>query len=460
MNTDSALTVHHVIGASRLIGRAFQIRTGVLRLRGILISTRAKRENFLLAKGHRFLAPCGGSLTSVRCAVERLSRLVRSGPRRIRELSRLRRLAKQGVGRLSHTVRLGRTRRRRQLARFLLANSKQQLVRRVHTLIRRVLTIRRRLLRRHDSTTARTTHMTSLVSLKKALLIVNVYLFTLKNVAHRIVTPVRQITGALTSSSSGLTKTIRSRRTDTRRRTITIRRAAAAVSRLGTSSRRSSRRTSISTVTTQRMVALTGANARIIRRALDSVRDVHRGISTVITRVTRLRSRTRRVTNVASIINGLTGRAGVLTLGTTMRTIQTNSRNQNFSIITDRVQGLTSRDGKSTSGVGSLLTDVRATITGAITATSSKQRAIRRKSGVIGSATTAFVRIASTVNRIMADDSRVSLGTERRITTVRRIISTVAALGRRTIHGTDNVDRTHTDTRSLGRTIRRLRTII
>lgn len=85
----------------------------------------------------------------------------------------------------------------------------------------------------------------------------------------------------------------------------------------------------------------THRNTGIVDRAIRIMRNVTTRLSQTTRNVATIGRRSRVVHDVIRAVQNVTRRAGLLTLGTTVRTTETNRRNQNFTIITSRMQGLT-----------------------------------------------------------------------------------------------------------------------
>lgn len=100
---------------------------------------------------------------------------------------------------------------------------------------------------------------------------------------------------------------------------------------------------------------ITRRNARIVRRTTDRVHRVTTGVRRSSALVTRLNRHSRRVAAVIGAVHTVTSRAGLLTLGTTVRTTQTNRRNHNFTIITSRIQLLTTQADNSATRVSDVV---------------------------------------------------------------------------------------------------------
>lgn len=153
--------------------------------------------------------------------------------------------------------------------------------------------------------------------------------------------------------------------------------------------------------------------------------------------VRRVTSDSGGVTSVVDIVSNVTFRAGVLTLGTTIRTTHTNRRNHNFTIITNRIHGLTDHDTRTTGRVGTL---VRSSISH-ISANSILIRDTKRAvGGVIGT----IAHIASVVNRVTSTSSR----RDHNVSRITLTISRVSHIARR---GTSLIRRSTTTTTTLRR---------
>lgn len=87
----------------------------------------------------------------------------------------------------------------------------------------------------------------------------------------------------------------------------------------------------------------TRGKSRIIRRAIRVVRSVSHSLGRTTIDVSTMDGRSSVVNDVIRAVHNVTSRAGLLTLGTTVRTTHTNRRKHKFTIITSRIHDLTTQ---------------------------------------------------------------------------------------------------------------------
>lgn len=222
------------------------------------------------------------------------------------------------------------------------------------------------------------------------------------------------------------------------------------------------------------IVRVARGNDRLVSTSVRRVNVVSAVIRSNMRGVGNLSTRSRRVSGLMSIVGSVTSRAGLLTLGTTVRTTQTNRRNHKFTIITSRMEGLTRRIAMSMRSVANVISDVRGRSTGITSSLGNNCRRIRGNADRVGAANRAFARVDATVGRVTNDVRSVARGVravtkgDRRVkTTVRRVTS----ISRRTTtkvrrastssrRADDDVRRISEDSRRLSRVTRRLGQLI
>lgn len=163
------------------------------------------------------------------------------------------------------------------------------------------------------------------------------FLSGLRIAVQRVVSttnPLRRVSGSLCRLARSARRGTHSRRN----RASSVDHSVSTVARDVRRITRHSRRTSRITTTTSGRTRATQRGVSGLSSDVDSLNnDILKSIRTV----RRLRRRARRMNSMLAIVHDVTRRAGLLTLGTTVRTTQTNRRNHKFTIITSRIHGLT-----------------------------------------------------------------------------------------------------------------------
>lgn len=149
----------------------------------------------------------------------------------------------------------------------------------------------------------------------------------------RIVGRTRRTDGNVVAVSDRLRSSTRKLFRNGSGRTTKIRRALSTVGTVSTVIGRGTSGTGRACRSSQRSIIVISRKNRTIDRAVRIVRSVVTGVG---------------------VVRSVTRRAGLLTLGTTVRTTHTKRRNGKFKIITGRVQGLTRHDHVTTRRVAKL----------------------------------------------------------------------------------------------------------
>lgn len=177
--------------------------------------------------------------------------------------------------------------------------------------------------------------------------------------------------------------------------------------------------------------------ANIADMSSSTVRSVHSlgrdstGIRARFTRVrgvcSRFRTHFSRVrTAVRGVIN-VTGRAGLLTLGTSVRTTHTNRRKGKFTIITSRIAGLSVNVGRLINSMGGDVRNLRADSRGLARSLLSMRSTLSTSHARVSAARGVFSRVGSSISNmrgIRHNVGRIIRGYDKRISRLQRSVRT------------------------------------
>lgn len=213
-------------------------------------------------------------------------------------------------------------------------------------------------------------------------------------------------------SSGRLAFIVRGTSGGVRSRLTRVRKVSATVDRLSDASGRMSSGTSRTRSRTRGTVIGIDGNCSCLRRSRLLARCVGGSVGRATSVVRVLGGGTVSVDRIAGIVDSVSSRAGLLTLGTTVRTTQTNRRNHNFTMITSRIEDLTTGARSSADGVRGVVSSLRrlsgGTGSGVVLGIRSVRRSILLSAGIglSFSRVSRSIRSVSSVGALMTATSR------------------------------------------------------